>query len=238
MSGGTALAGAPPAAPKYPWKEIPGSSHAILERRILSLPEGQRLLDLGFGAGFLARRVRPRCSYLAGIEADPEAAREGTPCFDRVVVGDLLEGLRAPWPHPFDVVVAGDILEHLADPGEALRAVRGLMAPAGLLLVSLPNVANVTVRASLLVGRFPYAERGILDATHLRFFTRASGRALLQTSGFSVERVTATAMPLELAVPLLGRPPIAPLARGSAIAAARFLPTLFGYQFVYEARPA
>ncbi len=112
------------------------------------------------------------------------------------------------------------------------------MKPGGVLLVSLPNVANVTVRLALLLGRFDYAPRGILDATHLRFFTRRTGRALLESAGYRVAWESATAMPVELALPALGRPPLAPLVRGSALLSAWIWPTLFGYQFVFEAVPA
>lgn len=225
-------------ASRYQWKQIPGSSHDVLEKRIRTLPPGLRVLDVGFGAGFLARRIRDRCTFLAGIELDPEAAREGAPHFDRPIVGNLLEELRGPWETTFDLIVAGDVLEHVPDPGVPLGILRTLLAPGGLLLVSLPNVANVTIRLGLLFGRFRYRERGILDGTHLRFFTRESGGALLRAAGFRVEKVIATAMPVELAIPALGRPPLAPLVRGGALALARLRPTLFGYQFVYEARPA
>jgi hypothetical protein len=99
----------------------------------------------------------------------------------------------------------------------------------------VPNVANVTVRAALLAGRFPYAERGILDRTHLRFYTRRSARELIAQAGFRIRRMAATAMPLELAVPALGRAPLRRPTRGLASAAARVWPTLFGYQVVLEA---
>lgn len=99
-------------------------------------------------------------------------------------------------------------------------------------------MANVTVRFPLLLGRFDYAPRGLLDATHLRFFTRKSGRALLASSGYRVVWTAPTAMPVELAVPALGRPPFAPLVRGGTLFLARVWPTLFGYQFVWEAVPA
>lgn len=134
--------------------------------------------------------------------------------------------------------MAGDVLEHLRDPGRALTLLRRFVKPEGVLLVSLPNVANVTVRFSLLLGRFDYAPRGILDATHLRFFTRRTGRALLESHGFRTVSVTATAMPAELAFPVLGRPPLAAAVRGAAVLMARIWPTLFGYQFVWEAVPA
>ena len=226
------------ATPRYPWKEIPGSSHQILMERILSMKDGLRVLDLGFGAGLLARRIRHRCRFLAGIELDPDAAREGAQYFDAAIIGDLLEGLRGPWDAPFDVVVAGDVLEHLPDPEIALEVLRPLLAPGGVLLASLPNVANVTVRASLLTGRFDYADRGILDRSHLRFFTRKSARALFEGRGWRVVSETPTAMPVELAVPAFAGNGVGRLARAAALVLARLSPALFGYQFVLEAVPA
>lgn len=223
---------------RYPWKEIPGSSHQVLLKTILALPPDLTVLDLGFGAGLLARRIRHRCRFLAGIELDPEAAKEGAPFFDRPILGELLPGLRGPWEERFDVVVAGDILEHLPDPEVALDVLRPLLKDDGLFLLSVPNVANVTVRASLLFGRFEYADRGILDRTHLRFFTRRTARLLLEAHGFAVLRAIPTAMPFELALPGLAWPPVAGLTRSLAVGLARAAPELFGYQFVYEARPA
>ena len=223
---------------RYPWKEIPGSSHAVLLSRIAALGTGLSVLDVGFGAGHLARRIRPACRYLAGIELDPGAAIEGAAYFDAPLVDDVVHGLAGPWREPFDVVVAGDILEHLPQPDLALALVRPLLHPDGLLLVSLPNIANVTVRLGLLAGRFPATDRGILDRTHLRFFTRRTGRELLSRNGFRVVRETPTPMPVELALPFLGRPPLAPLTRSAARLLAAAWPGLFGYQFVYEARLA
>ena len=196
------------------------------------------MLDLGFGAGHFAERIRPACRYLAGLELDPGAAAEGAPFFDDAVAGDILDGISGPWKEPFDVIVAGDVLEHLPRPGDLLAALKPLLKSDGRLLVSLPNVANVTVRASLLLGRFPYADRGILDRTHLRFYTRSSARRLLEESGFAVRWETATAMPVELALPALGRPPLAGAVRAGMGILSSAWPTLFGYQFVFEAAPA
>ena len=220
---------------RYTWKEIPGSSHRVILDRILSLGERLAVLDLGFGAGHLARKIRPRCRYLAGIELDPVAAEEGAQYFDDPLVDDLVKGLASPFREPFDVVVAGDVLEHLPRPEEALRAFRPLLSPSGLFLCSLPNVANVTTRLALLCGRFDYADRGILDRTHLRFYTRRTGRQLLEGEGFRVRASTPTAMPVELALPALGRSRATPIVREAAGLAARLWPTGLGYQFVHEA---
>lgn len=221
------------AAEKYAWKEIPGSSHALLRERLLAMPAGLRLLDLGAAGGHMGRAVRSRCAYLAGVEPDaslPAACREG---YDDWRAADALSA--GDWEAPFDAVVCADVLEHLPKPELLLARIRAWLKPGGTLFVSLPNVANVTVRAGLLLGRFPYADRGILDRTHLRFYTRSTAKNLIEKGGFRVRSVAATAMPYELALPALGRPPLAGAVRGFAAATARLWPTLFGYQFVIEA---
>jgi predicted TPR repeat methyltransferase len=218
---------------KYVWKEIPGSSHDVLRRRIRALPPGRRLLDLGAAGGHLGRAVRDRCAFLAGVEPDasvPAGARAG---YDDWRAADALGA--GDWDAPFDVVVCADVLEHLAEPARLLARIAAWLAPGGTLFASLPNVANLQVRGGLLLGRFDYAERGILDRTHLRFFTRRTARRLLEEAGFRVVAEEPTAMPFELAFPALGRPPWRGPVRGFAEASARILPTLFGYQFVFEA---
>ena len=218
---------------KYVWKEIPGSSHDRLRRRIHALPGGLRLLDLGAAGGHLGRAVRDRCAFLAGVEPDPGLASHAREGYDDWHSVDALAA--GPWKEPFDAVVCADVLEHLARPEDLLARIHGWLRPGGTLLVSLPNVANVTVRAALLFGRFSYADRGIFDRTHLRFYTRRSARGLLTGAGFRVRDVEATAMPYELAAPFLSRAPWRVPVRAFASASARVWPTLFGYQFVLEA---
>jgi len=218
---------------KYLWKEIPGSSHDLLRRRLAAVPAGLRLLDLGAAGGHLGRAVRNRCSYLAGVEPDrslPASAREGYDDWREV---DALHA--GHWDEPFDFVVCADVLEHLASPEAMLERIHDWLHPEGVLIVSLPNVANISIRAALLFGRFRYTERGILDRSHLSFYTRSSARRLLEDSGFRVTAVRPTAMPYELALPFLSRAPFVAPTRAFAQATARAWPTLFGYQFVFEA---
>jgi 2-polyprenyl-3-methyl-5-hydroxy-6-metoxy-1,4-benzoquinol methylase len=218
---------------RYAWKEIPGSSHDLLRRRIRALPTGLRLLDLGAAGGHLGRAVRDRCAFLAGVESDPAlppSAREG---YDDWRATDALAA--GTWSEPFDAVVCADVLEHLPRPEELLLLIRGWLREGGTLFVSLPNVANVAVRAALAAGRFPYADRGILDRTHLRFYTRRTARELLAASGFTPRSVAATAMPYELGLAFLAKAPWRGPVRAFAGASANVWPTLFGYQFVIEA---
>jgi predicted TPR repeat methyltransferase len=218
---------------RYRWKEIPGSSHDVLRRRIRAMPSGLRLLDLGAAGGHLGRAVRDRCAFLAGVEPHPPdsaSAREG---YDDWRERDALHA--GQWDEPFDAVVCADVLEHFARPEELLENIRTWLKEGGVLLASIPNVANISVRLALLFGQFRYADRGILDRTHLGFYTRASARGLLEESGFRIRAAEATATPYELALPSLSRAPWSSPTRAFARASARTWPTLFGYQFVFEA---
>ncbi len=91
-------------------------------------------------------------------------------------------------PESFDVALLGDILEHLKHPFALLQAVKAVLRPGGCIYVTVPNVANVVVRLNLLFGRFRYADSGILDRTHLRFFTIDSARLLVEHAGFTILR--------------------------------------------------
>ena len=218
---------------KYTWKEIPGSSHDVLRRRVRTLGPGLRVLDLGAAGGHLGRAIRDRCAFLAGVEPDRSLLPGAREAYDDWRCCDALAA--GSWDAPFDAVVCADVLEHLVRPEDVLDRIREWLKPGGILLASIPNVANISVRAALLLGRFQYAHRGILDRTHVSFYTRSTARELLESRGFRVRAVEPTAMPYELAVPALGRPPW----RGPVRAAARLTshgwPTLFGYQFVFEA---
>jgi 2-polyprenyl-3-methyl-5-hydroxy-6-metoxy-1,4-benzoquinol methylase len=217
---------------KYAWKEIPGSSHDLLRRRIRALPPGLRLLDLGAAGGHLGRAVRDRCTFIAGVEPHPPSASAKTGYDDWREVDALHAG---NWSEPFDVIVCADVLEHVLNPLRLLQSIRGWLKGNGVFLVSIPNVANISVRLALLFGRFRYADRGILDDSHVAFYTRASAEALLEEGGLRIRAAEPTAMPYELAAPVLARAPWLYPARAFARLSAKAWPTLFGYQFVFEA---
>lgn len=155
-------------------------------------PAPRRVLDLGCFCGGTGRWLKqrfPGCQVV-GIEMLPEAAALAAEVYDRVLVGTLeqfdleREGLTAG---SFDAIVAADVLEHMFNPWQALLRLRPLLAPGGVLYVSLPNVRNLRLLADLAHGRFDYAGSGILDVTHIRFFTRHSAVQMLEQTGFAVE---------------------------------------------------
>lgn len=160
--------------------------------RILRLVgAGTRVLDLGCATGSLAKLLKERGCDVVGVEGDPAAAALAEAHCSRVLVADLdsaeLVGLEQLGR--FDVVIAADVLEHLTHPEHALALARKVIAPTGYLLTSIPNVAHGSVRLALLAGRFPYGDLGLLDETHVRFFTRSSMTGLLSSAGFDVAYV-------------------------------------------------
>jgi 2-polyprenyl-3-methyl-5-hydroxy-6-metoxy-1,4-benzoquinol methylase len=157
---------------------------------VLSLvPDGSRVLDVGCATGYLGAALAKRGCRVWGLDQDERALRSVEDVYEEVRAIDLERVDDLPWAEgSFDVIVAADVLEHLRDPEAVLRLLERYLAPGGRLVVSLPNVANASVRGGLLLGRFDYTETGILDATHVRLYTFATARALVESCGFRVER--------------------------------------------------
>ena len=147
----------------------------------------KRVLDVGCANGYFARVLVERGCQVSGVEYDAAAAEEARPHLEQLVVGDLeqLDLVAELGEARFDVVVFGDVLEHLRDPLPVLRQARRLLAPGGYVVISIPNVAHGAVRLTLLQGRFDYRPLGLLDSTHIRFFTRDNLKSLLHDAGFA-----------------------------------------------------
>jgi len=166
---------------------------------------GKRVLELGCSNGFMSRLLKQRNCQVTGVEVDPLAANEARAFCDEVIVADLdtrplvdlLPGT------PFDVAVFGDVLEHLRDPWRVLDEARAFLAPGSFVVLSIPNIAHGSVRLALLRGQFDYQPQGLLDSTHLRFFTLRSVQELCMRSGYRIEEIRRTKADLFAATDLL-----------------------------------
>ncbi|HET8636858.1 MAG TPA: class I SAM-dependent methyltransferase [Acidobacteriaceae bacterium] len=163
-----------------------GASTAARLSRLVG--RGRRVLELGCGYGVITRQLASaQDCIVTGVERDAESAATARPWLDRLVVGDL-EG--TSWVEetqaPFQVILAADVIEHLRDPLDLLQQLHGLLEQEGRLILSVPNIGHAGVIAELLCGRFDYTPTGILDETHLRFFTWRSLERLLNAAGFEV----------------------------------------------------
>lgn len=148
---------------------------------------GKKVLELGCGPGAMTRVMRERLDcQVSALEIDPELAQLAEPYCEKLYLADLetFDFASTFANQRFDVAIAADVLEHLKDPWACLRQVREVLQPDGCLIVSIPNVAHNAIIAQLLAGRFPYQDKGLLDYTHLRFFTRRDIEALLLETGF------------------------------------------------------
>lgn len=156
------------------------------------VPEGVRAhLDIGCGTGswgwFLRQNGKVQESW--GVELAAEPAQLAAGLLDRALSGDVFEHFPNLPAGYFDLVTFNDVLEHFVDPWDVLRRVSRLLTPQGHVLVSLPNVRHWDDLLRIVFDAdFPYAEQGIFDRTHLRFFTPKSMRRLFEEASFEVVR--------------------------------------------------
>ena len=219
--------GTPPA--EYAVKPDPLSSHAQLLTWLADKPAAS-VLDVGCSSGQFTQHIAQIGHHVTGVDA-VEHPQIHEIC-DTFWLHDLDEGLPAEVRKgTFDVVVLGDVIEHLRDPLSLLNQSHEALAPDGEILVSVPNISHWYPRLRVGLGLFDYDTRGILDATHLRFFTRRSVTRLLGASGFDVTALSYSASPASEVI-----------RRGKfgrylhRVALQRF-PSLFAYQILVRATP-
>lgn len=216
----------------YAFKEGDGSSHS----EILSMLSGSaplRILDIGCATGALSEALRGAGHHVTGVDViESEGVRERVDAFH---LADLAQGIPEEVGRDYDVVIAADVIEHLPRPAETLGQIREALRPGGELLLSVPNFGHWYPRARVVVGAFGYDRRGILDNTHLRFFTRRTLRRTVRAAGFDVLEERATGLPLGVVSP--GDSRAVSTARQVDTSLVRLRPQLFGYQFVLRLTP-
>lgn len=211
----------------------PNNSHV----QVLDLVgSGKRVLDVGCATGYLDKVLTARGNTVTGVELDPEAAEIARPHLARLLIGNLetIDLVAELGAGGFDSVVFADVLEHLTNPLRILRQAPALLAPGGSVVVSIPNIAHGSMRLAMLQGRFEYRDLGLLDDTHLRFFTRSSLIDLHDQAGLTpvdTRRVIADPFATEISLdPADFPPPVMDRLRAD--------PETMTYQFVIRSVPA
>ena len=222
--------------PHYPIKHSKYSSHYYV-RRVIG--RNQEILDLGCGTGAMAPQLKQAGNRITGADVLDAVSSESLEQYHAADldqgIGTLVDELKGK---RFDRVLLLDVLEHLRRPELVLEQCHQVLRRDGLIIISLPNIANITVRLMLLFGRFDYRERGILDKTHLRFFTRKTARSLVEQQDYQILQEMLTVIPLELALGWSPENPLMKLLNGALAVATKLLPGLFGYQIMFVARTA
>jgi glycosyltransferase involved in cell wall biosynthesis len=215
------------------------SSHG----RILAWLAGRRpcrVLDLGCGDGEFGARLRAHGHEVTGVDrVESDGARQR---LDRFLVADVDEGIPSDVGTGYDIVLAAELLGYVRRPDRLLADARECLRPGGSVIATVPNFGHWYPRLRVLMGRFDYDRRGILDEGHVRFFTRRSFERLVAAEGFNSRRRETLGLPLEV----LGRGlrehrapgdgPVRFLQRVDGVGVT-LRPTLFAYQFLYELEP-
>lgn len=150
----------------------------------------RRVIDIGCGIGKNAKEYRKRASpeYYLGIEILPEDAEVAREFCSEIIVGNIEKFGDEQWKNlsNYDLWVFGDVLEHLYDPWEVLKKVRNVMPMGGEIICCIPNVQHWSVQCRLAIGDWRYADKGLLDRTHIRFFTRNTIIEMLHQANFEI----------------------------------------------------
>lgn len=222
--------------PKYhledsfdPQRAHPDDAHSVLMRLI---PQGSRVLELGCASGYLSGYMEQKLGCrVTGLELDPLSAEIAAQRCSEVHIADLDAPDALAPAHasaPYDVLFAAAVLEHLKYPERLLQSAKPLLKPGARVIISLPNIAYWGIRLRLLRGTFRYADYGIMDRTHLHFYTVETGRALLEQQGFTVESLHIAGSGLQNLLNRFARAANRPLP-------APVLPGLLAYELIYVA---
>jgi 2-polyprenyl-3-methyl-5-hydroxy-6-metoxy-1,4-benzoquinol methylase len=178
------------------------NSHVAMLRMI---GFNKRVLEAGCASGHMSEMLHAQGCSVVGVEIDATVVQPATQWLERVIVGDFDDGklwidLEGEF---FDAILFGDVLEHLKDPLTALRESAKHLHPSGMVVISVPNIAHADVKLALIQGAFPYSESGLLDKTHIYFFTKEGLMDLVKEAGLittEIRRVTVPVFGTEIGV--------------------------------------
>lgn len=215
----------------------PFHTHMKLLNRVV---DGSSVLEIGCATGYFTKElIKKNCQVIA-VEKDKKAAELAKQVRKATVINcDVLSIRRYINSKKFDFIILADILEHLEDPLKALLLVKSFLRKDGSILISLPNVANFVVRFNLLCGNFDYSDYGIMDRTHLRFFTKKTAENLFEKAGLKVKffDVVAGFEVSRFYVMTIGRFVFRiSLLRNLEYYLARLFPNLLSLEFIYEVK--
>lgn len=196
----------------------------------------KRVLDVGCSTGYVAGALVENGCTVSGIEYNAEAAARAAPLLEKIVVADLNEvALEDAFAgEPFDSIVFADVLEHLADPVAVLCSAARILTPEGTIVVSLPNVTHGSLRLALLQGRWQYRDTGLLDRTHIHFYSLDGLHELLRQADLvatDIRSIVLDPLGVEVEVDIDGLPE-------GVVDWVRSQPEAYTYQYVFSARPA
>lgn len=188
--------------------EIEPNGHDAPSLLLRAVGHGQKVLEIGCASGVQSRAMREQDCRVTGIEIDAEAAEQARAFCERVIVADLetLDFEVVLAEERFDVITFADVLEHLRHPERVLETARRYLRPGGRIIASIPNVVHAGLILEMAKGRFDYRPYGLLDDTHIRFFTLKSITALFHSCGLEIVQLERASRSLERTEFAINRP--------------------------------
>lgn len=170
---------------------LESDNFGVHQKIIKTVGKNKQVLDIGCASGYLARQMKKRNCLVTGVEVDKKSAKKAQKYCRKVIIGDIEDRktLIKIGKKEYDVILATDVLEHLENPGEVLKNLAVFMKKNSRLIISVPNIAFLTNRLLLLLGKFEYTSYGIMDLTHLRFFTKKTILKIVEKEGYKVEKL-------------------------------------------------
>jgi O-antigen biosynthesis protein len=208
-----------------------GKPYSVFAKVYRMVPSGIDVLDVGCHTGKFGAVLKQKGCRVSGLEIDRAAAEQAKARLDAVRVGNVeTPDTFASFEKQFDAILFLDSLEHCQWPGEVLKRARAFLTPQGFLIASIPNVANWSIRTRLLFGKFEYEPTGLMDESHLRFYTIKTARELFEAAGYTIE-----------AIDHRFNLPVFRIRKFLGGMLAKFFgglfPGLFSYQMIIKARP-
>lgn len=206
------------------------------QKKILELAKGGDILEIGASSGYMTK-IFSENNNVDVVEIDKLASEKAALFAKEVYIGSIEdEKIKNKLIKKYDYIICADVLEHLVNPDVVLRFLKTKLKKGGVVLISIPNIACWNMRLDLLRGRFDYQESGLLDKTHLRFYTYNIFLKLVENCGYKIEKIfpTETKIPLEyslLKMAIIGKI-IVKLFKGLLL---RQFPNMVIYHYVIQA---
>lgn len=178
--------------------EVSFDDNSTFKKMLDFIGSNKRVVDFGCATGYFAKELKKYNCVVTGVDVNQNATKVASEFCKEVFVADLdfVSVSKILPQQEFDVAIFGDVLEHLRNPWKVLEETKNILKPNGFVVASIPNIAHGAIRLALLQGKFEYMQYGILDSTHLRFFTRKTVIDLFEKSGYLVKDINLTKIPI------------------------------------------